>query len=100
MRKEVQIALAVKIRLKRMGAKRDASYRIVVSDMRFARDGRFIEEIGWYDPLRQPARVNIDEDKARSWMDKGAQLSETVRSLFRKAGILRKDAAPSVDERG
>lgn len=92
--------MAVKIRLKRMGAKRDASYRIVVSDRRFARDGRFIEEIGWYDPLRQPAEMKIDEEKARGWMEKGAQLSETVRSLFRKAGLLRKDDAQSVDERG
>lgn len=92
--------MAVKIRLKRTGAKRDASYRIVVSDMRFPRDGRFIEEIGWYDPLRQPAQMKIDEIKARSWMDKGAQLTETVRSLFKKAGILKKDAAQSVDERG
>ncbi|MHB8184446.1 MAG: 30S ribosomal protein S16, partial [Candidatus Desulforudaceae bacterium] len=72
--------MAVKIRLRRLGAKRDPFYRIVVADARAPRDGRFIEEIGYYDPLRKPAEIKVDEEKARDWMNKGAQLTETVRS--------------------
>ena len=81
--------MAVKIRLKRMGAHKSPFYRIVVSDSRSPRDGRFIEEIGTYNPVAQPAQVNIDADKAAAWIAKGAQATDTVRSLLRKAGVLK-----------
>lgn len=84
--------MAVKIRLRRMGAKKNPFYRIVVADSRFPRDGRFIEEIGYYDPLKDPAVIEIDESRALDWMRKGAQLTDTVRALFNKAGIIRKFA--------
>ena len=84
--------MAVKIRLKRMGAKKDPFYRIVVADSRAPRDGRFIEEIGYYDPLKQPATIKIDEEKAISWLQKGAQLTDTTRSLFSKIGIMKRIA--------
>ena len=84
--------MATKIRLKRMGAKKNPFYRIVVADSRFPRDGRFIEEIGYYDPGTQPATVKIDEDKALRWMSTGASPSDTVRSLFKQAGIMAKFA--------
>ena len=77
----------VKIRLKRMGAKKSPFYRLVVSDSRYPRDGRFIEEIGYYDPTREPAQIHIDEEKANQWLANGAQPSDTVRSLFKKVGI-------------
>lgn len=80
--------MAVKIRLRRMGAKKNPFYRIVVADSRSPRDGRFIEEIGYYDPIKQPAEVKIDEAKAQDWLKKGAQLSDTTKSLFVKAGII------------
>ncbi|AQS59429.1 30S ribosomal protein S16 [Desulforamulus ferrireducens] len=80
--------MAVKIRLRRMGAKKNPFYRIVVADSRSPRDGRFIEEIGYYDPVKQPAVVKIDEAKAQDWIKKGAQLSDTAKSLFVKAGII------------
>ncbi|SFG40038.1 small subunit ribosomal protein S16 [Desulfotomaculum arcticum] len=79
--------MAVKIRLKRMGAKKNPFYRIVVADSRSPRDGRFIEEIGYYDPLKDPAVIKIDEAKAAEWLRKGAQLTNTARALFNKAGI-------------
>lgn len=79
--------MAVKIRLKRMGAKKSPFYRIVVADSRFPRDGRFIEEIGYYNPLTDPVTLNIDEEKALQWLQNGAQPSDTVRSLLDKAGI-------------
>lgn len=82
--------MAVKIRLKRMGAKKEPFYRIVVADVRAPRDGKFIEEIGYYNPIKNPSIVNIDDVKAVEWMKKGAQPSETVRALFKKAGILEK----------
>ncbi|GGE16525.1 30S ribosomal protein S16 [Marinithermofilum abyssi] len=82
--------MAVKIRLKRMGAKKAPFYRVVVADSRAPRDGRFIEEIGYYNPLTQPAQVKIDEDKALKWLNTGAQPSDTVRNLFRKEGIMKK----------
>ncbi len=82
--------MAVKIRLKRMGAKKEPFYRIVVADVRAPRDGKFIEEIGYYNPIKNPSIVSIDDDKAVEWMKKGAQPSETVRALFKKAGILEK----------
>lgn len=80
--------MAVKIRLKRMGAKKNPFYRIVVADSRSPRDGRFIEELGYYDPLKEPAEIKIDEEKARDWLSKGAQLTDTARDLFSKAGII------------
>lgn len=80
--------MAVKIRLRRMGAKKNPFYRIVVADTRSPRDGRFIEEIGYYDPIKKPAEVKIDEAKAQDWLKKGAQLSDTTKSLFVKAGII------------
>ncbi len=82
--------MAVKIRLKRMGAKKRPFYRLVVADSRSPRDGRFIEEIGYYNPLTQPAQVKIDEEKALKWLQNGAKPSDTVRSLLSKAGILAK----------
>ncbi|GIO61190.1 30S ribosomal protein S16 [Paenibacillus cellulositrophicus] len=82
--------MAVRIRLKRMGAHKAPFYRIVVSDSRSPRDGRFIEEIGYYNPVNQPADVRIDEDKALAWLQNGAQASDTVRNLLSKAGVLKK----------
>ena len=81
--------MAVKIRLKRMGAKKSPFYRVVVADSRSPRDGRFIEEIGYYNPVAQPAVVNIDQEKALDWILKGAQPTDTVRNLFSKAGIMK-----------
>ncbi|MDR0269139.1 30S ribosomal protein S16 [Paenibacillus sp.] len=82
--------MAVRIRLKRMGAHKAPFYRIVVSDSRSPRDGRFIEEIGFYNPVQQPAEVKIDEDKAIAWLQNGAQASDTVRNLLSKAGVMKK----------
>lgn len=84
--------MAVKIRLKRMGAKKAPFYRIVVADARSPRDGRFIESIGYYDSTTQPAVVKIDEEKAVAWMSNGAQPTDTVKSLFSKNGIMKKYA--------
>ena len=80
--------MAVKIRLKRMGMKKHPFYRIVVADERNARDGRFIEEIGYYDPMKQPADIKIDNEKAQKWIKNGAQPTDTVRALLKKAGAL------------
>ncbi len=82
--------MAVRIRLKRIGAHKAPFYRVVVSDSRSPRDGRFIEEIGTYNPVAQPTQVQIDEEKALKWLGNGAQASDTVRSLLSKAGILKK----------
>ena len=82
--------MAVKIRLKRIGAKKNPYYRVVVADSRFPRDGKFIEEIGTYDPMKEPAEVKIDAEKAGAWLKNGAQPTETVRSLFVKSGIISK----------
>ena len=82
--------MAVKIRLTRMGAKKNPFYRIVVADFRSPRDGRFIEILGNYDSTKEPAVINVDEDKAIDWMSKGAQPTDTVRSLFSKKGIMAK----------
>lgn len=82
--------MAVKIRLKRMGAKKSPFYRLVVADSRAPRDGRFIEEIGYYNPTAQPAEVKIDEDRALKWLKNGAQPSDTVRNLLSKAGVMKK----------
>lgn len=78
----------VKIRLKRMGAHKKPFYRVVVADQRSARDAKNIEEIGFYDPLTEPATVKIDAEAAKKWLGTGAQPSDTVKALFKKAGIL------------
>lgn len=78
----------VKIRLRRMGAKKAPFYRIVVADSRFPRDGRFIEELGTYNPLKEPAEVKIDGERTQKWIKDGAQPTETVRRLLKKAGVL------------
>ncbi|MCL1859842.1 MAG: 30S ribosomal protein S16 [Oscillospiraceae bacterium] len=80
--------MAVKIRLRRMGAKKAPFYRIVVADSRYPRDGRFIEEIGSYNPLIDPAEINIDGEKAKKWIANGAQATDTVKSLLKKSGVL------------
>ncbi len=78
----------VKIRLRRMGAKKAPFYRVVVADSRYPRDGRFIEEIGTYNPVANPAEMNIDVERAQKWLNTGAQPTETVRALLKKAGAL------------
>ena len=80
--------MAVKIRLRRIGAKKAPFYRVVVADSRYPRDGRFIEEIGYYDPTKEPAIVNIDADKAKMWIGNGAQPTDTVKALLKKNGVL------------
>ena len=82
--------MAVKIRLKRIGAKKNPYYRVVVADSRSPRDGKFIEEIGTYDPMAEPAVVKIDADKAATWIKNGAQPTETVKSLLVKSGVISK----------
>ena len=79
----------VKIRLRRMGAKKAPFYRIVVADSRSPRDGRFIEEIGYYDPMKNPVVIKVDEEKANKWIQNGAQPTETVKSLLTKSGIIK-----------
>ena len=79
--------MAVKIRLRRMGAKKAPFYRIVVADSRYPRDGRFIEEIGTYNPTTTPSEVKVDADKAKQWIANGAQPTDTVKSLLKKSGI-------------
>ena len=80
--------MAVKIRLRRMGAKKAPFYRVVVADSRFPRDGRFIEEIGYFDPTKDPAIVNIDAEAAKKWIGNGAQPTDTVKALLKKNGVL------------
>lgn len=80
--------MAVKIRLKRMGAKKAPFYRVVVADSRFPRDGRFIEEIGTYNPLTDPAEIKIDNEAAQKWMKNGAQPTDTVRALLKRSGAI------------
>lgn len=80
--------MAVKIRLRRMGAKKAPQYRMVVADSRYPRDGRFIEEIGFYDPTKEPPVIKVDADKAKQWIANGAQPTETVRALLKKAGTI------------
>ena len=77
----------IKLRLRRMGAKKRPSYRIVAADSRSPRDGRFIEAFGFYDPVTQPATVRVDMERARHWLSVGAQPSDTVRDIFRRAGV-------------
>jgi len=80
--------MAVKIRLRRIGAKKAPFYRIVVADSRYPRDGRFIEEIGYYDPTKEPSVVKVDAEKAKKWMETGAQPTETVKKILKKNGVL------------
>ncbi|AYW44557.1 30S ribosomal protein S16 [Tetragenococcus koreensis] len=82
--------MAVKIRLKRMGDKKRPTYRLVVADSRSPRDGRFIETVGTYNPLREPSEVKIEEDAVLDWLAKGAQPSDTVRNILSKEGIMKK----------
>lgn len=81
--------MAVKIRLKRIGAKKNPFYRVVVADSRYPRDGRFIEEIGTYNPTTDPVHVAIDAEKASKWLKNGAQPTETVKSLLKKEGVIQ-----------
>ena len=81
--------MAVKIRLKRMVAKKAPFYRVVVADSRSPRDGRFIDSIGTYNPLTTPAEINIDKEAAKKWISEGAQPTDTVKNLFSKAGIMK-----------
>ncbi len=80
--------MAVKMRLTRMGAKKAPFYRVIVADSRSPRDGRFIEEIGYYNPLTNPAEIKIDAEKAKKWLGNGAQPTETVKALLKKSGIV------------
>jgi small subunit ribosomal protein S16 len=80
--------MAVKIRLRRMGAKKAPFYRIVVADSRYPRDGRFIEEIGYYNPMTEPSTVKVDADKAKQWIANGAQPTDTVKALLKKSGAI------------
>lgn len=80
--------MAVKIRLRRMGAKKAPFYRIVVADSRYPRDGRFIEELGYYDPTKEPSVLKVDDEKAKSWIANGAQPTDTVKALLKKNGII------------
>ncbi len=82
--------MAVKIRLRRMGSKRKPFYRVVVADSRAPRDGRFIAEVGYYNPLTDPVQVNLKDDEILDWLQKGAQPSDTVRNLLSKEGIMKK----------
>jgi small subunit ribosomal protein S16 len=82
--------MAVKIRLRRMGAKKAPFYRIIVADSRSPRDGRFIDEIGYYNPLTEPAVIKIDEEKAVNWVKNGAQPSDIVKKLFDRSGVSTK----------
>ena len=81
--------MAVKIRLRRMGAKKAPFYRIVVADSRYPRDGRFIEEAGYYDPTKEPSVIKIDEEKAKTWLANGAQPTDTVKALLKIQGIVK-----------
>ena len=81
--------MAVKIRLRRMGAKKAPFYRVVVADSRYPRDGRFIEEIGYYNPMKDPAEIKIDAEKAQKWIANGAQPTDTVKVLLKKSDILK-----------
>ncbi len=82
--------MGVKIRLKRVGKKRSASFRLIVSESKYAPQGRFIEELGYYDPTTEPETYDIDEEKALKWLNDGAKPSDTVRSLLEKAGVMEK----------
>ena len=81
--------MAVKIRLRRMGAKKAPFYRIIVADSRSPRDGKFIEEVGYYNPMTNPAEIKVDAEKVQKWLDSGAQPTETVKSILTKSGIIK-----------
>ena len=81
--------MAVKMRLRRMGAKKAPFYRVVVADERAPRDGKFIDEIGYYNPLTEPAEIKFNVEKAEKWLNNGAQPTETVKSLLKKSGIVK-----------
>ncbi len=81
--------MAVKIRLRRMGAKKAPFYRVVVAESRYPRDGRFIEEIGYYNPMKEPSEIKIDAEKAQKWIANGAQPTDTVKVLLKKCDILK-----------
>lgn len=81
--------MAVKIRLRRMGAKKSPYYRVVVADSRYPRDGRFIEEIGSYNPMMDPAEIKIDAEKATKWIQNGAQPTDTVKAILKKSGVIK-----------
>ena len=81
--------MAVKIRLRRMGAKRAPFYRVVVADSRYPRDGRFIEEIGYYDPMKNPPELKLDTEKAQQWIKNGAQPTDTVKNILKKSGVIK-----------
>jgi small subunit ribosomal protein S16 len=81
--------LAVKFRLSRFGAKKKPFYRIVVADERSPRDGRFIDKVGFYDPLKSPAEISLDKEKIKSWYEKGVRPTRTVESLFKREGVLK-----------
>ncbi len=82
--------MAVKIRLKRVGKKKAPSYRIVVADARSPRDGRFIEDLGWYNPLVEPSAIQVDSERALRWLKVGAQPTDSVVSLFKRAGVMER----------
>ena len=82
----------VKLRLRRMGAKKRPSYRIVAADSRSPRDGAFIENVGFYDPITDPATINVNLERVRHWLSVGAQPTDTVRSIFTRAGVYRAEA--------
>ena len=84
--------MAVKLRLKRMGSKQKPFYRIVAADARSPRDGRFIETVGTYNPLKNPTEIKVDEEKALTWLNNGAQPTDTVRSILTESGIMKKYA--------
>ena len=77
------------MRLRRMGAKRAPFYRVVVADSRYPRDGRFIEEIGYYNPMKEPAEIKIDAEKAEQWLKNGAQPTDTVKVILKKSGVIK-----------
>ncbi|MBQ7597008.1 MAG: 30S ribosomal protein S16 [Clostridia bacterium] len=81
--------MAVKIRLRRMGAKKAPFYRVVVADSRYPRDGRFIEEIGTYNPMKEPSEIKIDAEKAQKWLNNGAQPTDTVKALLKKCDVIK-----------
>ena len=90
--------MAVKLRLQRFGAHKNPQYRIVASDSRNPRDGQFIEVVGQYDPISNPAKVNVNEEKVLAWLNKGAQPTDTVKSILSKEGIIAKFAASKVNK--
>ena len=90
--------MAVKIRLKRIGAKKKPFYRVIVADSRAPRDGRFIDELGYYNPLKDPVEIKIDEERAMKWLNDGAKPTDTVKSLFDKIGISKTSDKPETNE--